>query len=60
MTLNPEPAISKQGIAFGLRRDASYSDIQSLNFFIQEQTAIGEVDRIASGYIDKLAAEIKK
>ncbi|MCZ7472256.1 MULTISPECIES: ABC transporter substrate-binding protein [Rhizobium/Agrobacterium group] len=60
VTLNPEPAISKQGIAFGLRRDASYSDIQSLNFFIQEQTAIGEVDRIASGYIDKLAGEIKK
>lgn len=60
VTLNPAPAISKQGIAFGLRRTASYSDIQSLNFFIQEQSDIGEIDRIARGYVDKLAAEIKK
>ncbi|RUM24146.1 amino acid ABC transporter substrate-binding protein [Rhizobium vallis] len=60
VTLNPEPAISKQGIAFGLRRSASYSDIQSLNFFIQEKSAIGEIDRIAKGYIDKLAGDIKQ
>lgn len=60
VTLNPNPAISKQGMAFGLRRDASYSDIQSLNFFIQEEIATGEVDRIMHGYVDKLASEIKQ
>ena len=59
VTLEPSPAISKQGIAFGLRRSASYADIQALNFFITEKNAIGEIDSIAQGYVDKLASENK-
>lgn len=59
-TLEPAPAISKQGIAIGLRRDASYADIQALNYFIEEKNAIGEIQKIAQGYVDKLAADIKQ
>jgi polar amino acid transport system substrate-binding protein len=53
--LAPAPAISKQGIAFGLRRDASWADVQALNFFIEEKAATGEIQRIGQAYIDKLA-----
>jgi polar amino acid transport system substrate-binding protein len=59
-TLEPQPAISKQGIAFGLRRSASYADIEALNFFIEEKNAIGETQRIAQGYVDALASQIKQ
>jgi polar amino acid transport system substrate-binding protein len=59
VTLVPEPAISKQGIAFGLRRSASFADVEALNYFIEEKNAIGEIPRIAQGYVDKLAAQIK-
>jgi polar amino acid transport system substrate-binding protein len=55
VALAPSPAISKQGIAFGLRRDASWADVQALNFFITEKAATGEIQRIGQGYIDKLA-----
>ncbi len=54
-TLVPSPALSKQGMAFGLRRTASYADVQVLNFFIEEKEAIGEIQAIGQGYIDKLA-----
>ena len=59
VTFEPNPPISKQGIAFGLRRTASYADVQALNFFIEEKNAIGETDRIAQGYVDQLASQIK-
>jgi polar amino acid transport system substrate-binding protein len=55
VALAPAPAISKQGIAFGLRRDASWADVQALNFFITEKAATGEIQRIGQAYIDKLA-----
>lgn len=55
----PSPAISKQGIAFGLRRDASWADVQALNFFITEKAATGEIQRIGQAYIDKLAVPAK-
>ncbi len=54
-TLVPSPAISKQGMSFGLRRTASYADVQVLNFFIEEKAAIGEIQAIGQGYINKLA-----
>jgi len=53
--LAPTPAITRQGIAFGLRRDASWADVQSLNFFIEEKAATGQIQRIGQSYIDKLA-----
>jgi polar amino acid transport system substrate-binding protein len=59
VALAPNPAISKQGIAFGLRRDASWADVQSLNFFITEKAATGEIQRIGQAYIDKLAVPTK-
>ena len=53
--LAPTPAITKQGIAFGLRRDASWADVQALNFFIEEKAATGQIQQIGQAYIDKLA-----
>jgi polar amino acid transport system substrate-binding protein len=53
--LAPTPAITKQGIAFGLRRNASWADVQALNFFIEEKAATGQIQQIGQAYIDKLA-----
>jgi polar amino acid transport system substrate-binding protein len=57
--LAPTPAITKQGISFGLRRDASWADVQSLNFFLQEKLDTGEIKRMGQAYIDKLAVPQK-
>lgn len=45
-TVTPEPALSKQGVAFGLPRSASYADIEVLNIFIREKKALGQVDAL--------------
>lgn len=42
--VTPEPALSKQGISFGLSRDASYADIEVLNIFLREKKALGHVE----------------
>jgi polar amino acid transport system substrate-binding protein len=59
VTLVPQPAISKQGIAFGLRRVGVLRAVEALNYFIEEKGAIGEIQKISQGFIDKLAARIK-
>jgi polar amino acid transport system substrate-binding protein len=55
----PDPAIAKQGIAYGLRRTASYADVNVLNYFLQEKIAIGEVDKLVKTYVEKSAIEVK-
>lgn len=45
-TLSPSPALSKQGVAFGLRRDASAADLEVINIFLEEKVATGAVDRL--------------
>lgn len=55
--IKPEPALSKQGIAFGLPRNTSYADLEVLNIFIREKKAKGEiaalVDKASQEYLDE-------
>ncbi len=42
----PNPAIAKQGIAFGLRNSVPLEDIQVLDIYLEEQIATGAVQRL--------------
>lgn len=42
----PEPALAKQGVAFGLRRDASAADLQVLNIYVTQRRETGEIDAL--------------
>ena len=56
-TVLPDPAISKQGMGFGLRRNTAPSDIMAFNVFLEEEIATGHVQAIGEGYIAKVAAQ---
>lgn len=47
-TVTPEPALSKQGIAFGLPRGTTYADLEVLNIFLREKKALGQVDALVN------------
>ncbi len=47
-TVTPTPALSKQGVAFGLPRGTSYADLEVLNIFIREKKALGEIDALVN------------
>ncbi|MFZ6048436.1 transporter substrate-binding domain-containing protein [Pseudomonas sp. CR3202] len=42
----PKPALAKQGVAFGLRRDASAADLQVLNIYVSQRRETGEIDAL--------------
>jgi polar amino acid transport system substrate-binding protein len=42
----PDPAIAKQGIAYGLRNSVPLEDIQVLDIYLEEQIATGAVQRL--------------
>jgi polar amino acid transport system substrate-binding protein len=42
----PKPALAKQGVAFGLRRDASPADLQALNIYLSQRRDTGEIDAL--------------
>ncbi|MCY1266463.1 lysine-arginine-ornithine-binding periplasmic protein [compost metagenome] len=50
----PKPALAKQGVAFGVRRDASAADLQVLNIYITQRRETGEIDRL----VDKASAQV--
>jgi polar amino acid transport system substrate-binding protein len=50
----PEPALAKQGVAFGLRRDVSMADLQVLNIYVTQRRETGEIDAL----VDKASAEV--
>ncbi|MBO3278112.1 transporter substrate-binding domain-containing protein [Pseudomonas schmalbachii] len=50
----PKPALAKQGVSFGLRRDASAADLQVLNIYVTQRRETGEIDRL----VDKASAEV--
>lgn len=51
VTLSPAPALAKQGVAFGLRRDVSAADLQVLNIFLEDKVATGAVDELIKNAI---------
>lgn len=50
----PEPALAKQGVSFGLRRDISAADLQVLNIYLTQRRETGEIDAL----VDKASAEV--
>ncbi|WP_397453750.1 substrate-binding periplasmic protein [Pseudomonas sp. NA-150] len=49
----PEPALAKQGIAYGFRRSVPLDDIEAFNIFIEQKTADGSVARLTQKYSAK-------
>ncbi|ARU88965.1 transporter substrate-binding domain-containing protein [Pseudomonas sp. M30-35] len=50
----PSPALAKQGVAFGLRRDISFADLQVLNIYLTQRRATGEI----AALVDKASVEV--
>lgn len=50
----PSPALAKQGVAFGLRRDTSWADMQVLNIYLSQRRETGEI----AALVDKASAEV--
>jgi polar amino acid transport system substrate-binding protein len=42
----PKPALAKQGVAFGVRRDVSAADLQTLNIYLSQRRETGEIDAL--------------
>ncbi len=55
-TLSPAPALAKQGVAFGLRRDVSPADLEVINIFVEDKVVTGAVDRLIK---DAIAQELQ-
>ena len=53
----PDPAIAKQGIAFGLRKSVPLEDIQVLDIYLEEQVATGNVQRLYEAAVADMTAE---
>jgi polar amino acid transport system substrate-binding protein len=53
-TVLPDPAIAKQGIAFGFRESVSLEDIQALDILIEELRAEGVMDQWMDHYVSEI------
>lgn len=55
-TLNPEPALAKQGVAFGLPHGLSAADVAVVDIFLEEKVATGAVDALIAKAADEVLA----
>ncbi|WP_421702968.1 transporter substrate-binding domain-containing protein [Aliiroseovarius sp.] len=53
----PDPAIAKQGIAFGLRKSVPLEDVQVLDIYLEEQVATGNVQRLYEAAVEAMTTE---
>jgi polar amino acid transport system substrate-binding protein len=53
-TVLPDPAIAKQGIAFGFRKTVPLEDIQALDILIEELRAEGVMDQWMDHYVTQI------
>jgi polar amino acid transport system substrate-binding protein len=56
-TVVPEPAIAKQGVGVGLRREASKADLDVINIMFAEKKATGQIQGLIDAYIAKLISK---
>jgi polar amino acid transport system substrate-binding protein len=54
VAFDPTPALAKQGVAFGLPHQLSYSDVEVVNTFLEEKVATGEVDELIRKAVDQV------
>lgn len=57
--IDPEPPLIKGAVAFGLPPTTTYRDIEVLNIFLEEKTALNLVDQMMDGYITEMAEAAK-
>lgn len=53
-TILPEPALARQGVAFGFAKSVSLEEIQTLDILIEEMVAKGEVEAMFADWAAKL------
>lgn len=56
VALNPEPALAKQGVAFGLPLGLSAADVEVVNIFLEERVATGHIDTLIAKAVDEVLA----
>lgn len=55
----PEPAVSRQGMGFGVNRSMPYQDLAALNIFLEELRATGKIDAMLKAEVQKIIDESK-
>lgn len=56
----PEPALIKQGVAFGFRKDVPLDEIEVFNIFLEEKIAKGDIKRLYDHYVTQLMSTAAK
>lgn len=56
VTLNPQPALAKQGVSFGLPLSLRASDVAVVDIFLEEKVATGAVDALIAKAADQVLA----
>jgi polar amino acid transport system substrate-binding protein len=56
VAFNPEPALAKQGVAFGLPHGLSAADVAVVDIFLEEKVATGHVDALIKKAADQVIA----
>uniref|UniRef100_UPI00334146BC substrate-binding periplasmic protein n=1 Tax=Castellaniella defragrans TaxID=75697 RepID=UPI00334146BC len=59
-SVNPVPALQKQGMGFGLPHQTSSADTAVLDIFINEKVALGEVDELFKRYSQQIIDQSKQ
>ncbi|ATU95096.1 substrate-binding periplasmic protein [Phyllobacterium zundukense] len=54
VALAPEPALAKQGVAFGLPHQLSAADVEVVNIFLQDRIATGHVEELVRQAVDQV------
>ncbi|EKS6729912.1 transporter substrate-binding domain-containing protein [Enterobacter ludwigii] len=55
----PSPALSKQGVSFGMPRTVSYADQQVLNIYLTQRRDTGEIDALVNKASEEVNASNK-
>lgn len=57
--ITPEPAVSRQGMGFGVHRSMSFQDLQSLNIFLEDLRVTGRIDALLQASVKQILEENK-
>lgn len=55
-TIQPNPAVAQQEVAFGVRKETSEADLKVLNGFINQQVKSGNVDKLIKASVQTMLA----
>lgn len=55
----PKPALAKQGVSFGVRRDISPADLQVLNIYLTQRRETGDIQKLVDKASTEANAQVK-